>query len=377
MICKNCGFQNPDGAKFCASCGQKIEMSNPVQQNNVPDNNTQQNNIPQNNAQQNNVPQNNAQQNSVPQNNNQHNSVHQNNVPQGAFVHQGNVKQNNAPQNNIPNNYNPQGNVPQGNIPNNYNPQNTMPNNIPQVNVPNNIPNNYNPQNGMPQNNMPQGNFQPQNGMPQNGMPQFNNFPNQGGSQTVIDPVTGQPIKNKNSKKVLPLILGIAGGVVAIIVAVVIVFSVIDNSGINGVLDSLEDGINDKNIESIKKCVPSFMVKDMDISQSDIDDMFGVSDKYSFEIDFDVKSEEDVTDSNCSEANNYTWKEYIQDRYENYDGYDGGEVQEVTKAKVKYDIDFDNDTANAIAGLASLGEDSLTKDFYFVKYDGSWYLFEM
>ena len=367
MICKNCGFQNPDGAKFCASCGQKIEMSNPVQQTNVPDNNTQQNNIPQNKAQQNNVP----------QNNNQHNSVHQNNVPQGAFVHQGNVKQNNAPQNNIPNNYNPQGNVPQGNIPNNYNPQNTMPNNIPQGNVPNNIPNNYNPQNGMPQNNMPQGNFQPQNGMPQNGMPQFNNFPNQGGSQTVIDPVTGQPIKNKNSKKVLPLILGIAGGVVAIIVAVVIVFSVIDNSGINGVLDSLEDGINDKDINSIKKCVPSFMVKVMDVSQSDIDDMFGVSDQYSFEIDFDVKSEEDVTDSNCSEANNYTWKEYIQDRYENYDGYDGGEVEEVTKAKIKYDIDFDNDTANAIAGLASLGEDSLTKDFYFVKYDGSWYLFEM
>lgn len=327
MICKNCGFQNPDGAKFCASCGQKIEMSNPIPQNNVSDSNTQQNNIPQNNAQQ----------NSVTQNNSQHNSVHQNNVPQG-------------------------------NIPNNYNPQNTMPNNnIPQGNVPNNIPNNYNPQNGIPQ-----GNFQPQNGMPQ-----FNNFPNQGVNQTVIDPVTGQPVKNKSSKKVLPLILGIVGGVVAIIVAIVIVFSVIDNSGINGVLDSLEDGINDKNIESIKKCVPEFMVKDMDISQSDIDDMFGVSDKYSFEIDFDVKSEEDVTDSNCSEANNYTWKEYIQDRYENYDGYDGGEVEEVTKAKVKYDIDFDNDTANAIAGLASLGENDLTKDVYFVKYDGSWYLFEM
>lgn len=343
MICKNCGFQNPDGAKFCASCGQKIEISNPIPQNNV-------------------------QQNSVTQNNNQHNSVHQNNVPQGNFVHQGNVKQNNVPQNNIPNNYNPQGNVPQGNIPNNYNPQNNMPNNnIPQGNVPNNIPNNYNPQN-----NIPQGNFQPQNGMPQ-----FNNFPNQGVNQTVIDPVTGQPVKNKSSKKVLPLILGIVGGVVAIIVAVVIVFSVIDNSGINGVLDSLEDGINDKNVEAIKKCVPEFMVKDMDISQSDIDDMFGVSDKYSFEIDFDVKSEEDVTDFNCSEANNYTWKEYIQDRYEDYDGYDGGEVEEVTKAKVKYDIDFDNDTANAIAGLASLGENDLTKDVYFVKYDGSWYLFEM
>lgn len=367
MICKNCGFQNPDGAKFCASCGQKIEMSNPIPQNNVSNSNTQQNNIPQNNAQQ----------NSVTQNNNQHNSVHQNNVPQGNFVHQGNVKQNNVSQNNIPNNYNPQGNVPQGNIPNNYNPQNNpqnnMPNNnIPQGNVPNNIPNNYNPQNGMPQNNMPQGNFQPQNGMPQ-----FNNFPNQGVNQTVIDPITGQPVKNKSSKKVLPLIIGIAGGVVAIIVAIVIVFSVIGNSGIDGVLNNLEDGINDKNVDSIKKCVPSFMVKDMDISQSDIDDMFGVSDKYSFEIDFDVKSEEDVTDSNCSEANNYTWKEYIQDRYEDYDGYDGGEVQEVTKAKVKYDIDFDNDTANAIAGLASLGENDLTKDFYFVKYDGSWYLFEM
>ena len=219
---------------------------------------------------------------------------------------------------------------------------------------------------------MPQGNFQPQNGMPQ-----FNNFPNQGVNQTVIDPITGQPVKNNNFKKHLPLILGIAGGVVAVIVAIVIVFSVIGNSGINGVLNNLEDGINDKDVNSIKKCVPSFMVKDMDISQSDIDDMFGVSDKYSFEINFDVKSEEDVTDSNCSEANNYTWKEYIQDRYENYDGYDGGEVEEVTKAKVKYDIDFDNDTANAIAGLASLGEDDLTKDIYFVKYDGSWYLFEM
>lgn len=353
MICKNCGFQNPDGAKFCASCGQKIEMSNPIPQNNVSNSNTQQNN---------------AQQNSVTQNNNQHNSVHQNNVPQGNFVHQGNVKQNNVSQNNIPNNYNPQGNVPQGNIQNNYNPQNNMPNNnIPQGNVPNNIPNNYNPQN-----NIPQGNFQPQNGMPQ-----FNNFPNQGVNQTVIDPITGQPVKNKSSKKVLPLIIGIAGGVVAVIVAIVIVFSVIGNSGIDGVLNNLEDGINDKNVESIKKCVPSFMVKDMNISQSDIDDMFGVSDKYSFEIDFDVKSEEDVTDSNCSEANNYTWKEYIQDRYENYDGYDGGEVEKVTKAKVKYDIDFDNDTANAIAGLASLGENNLTKDFYFVKYDGSWYLFEM
>lgn len=307
-------------------------MSNPIPQNNVSDSNTQQNNIPQNNAQQ----------NSVTQNNNQHNSVHQNNVHQN--------------------------NVPQGNIPNNYNPQNTMPNNnIPQGNVPNNIPNNYNSQN-----NIPQGNFQPQNGMPQ-----FNNFPNQGVNQTVIDPVTGQPVKNKSSKKVLPLILGIAGGVVAVIVAVVIVFSVIDNSGINGVLDSLEDGINDKNVEAIKKCVPEFMVKDMDITQSDIDDILGIRDIYSFEIDFDVKSEEDVTDSNCSEANNYTWKEYIQDRYEDYDGYDGGEVEEVTKAKVKYDIDFDNDTANAIAGLASLGENDLTKDVYFVKYDGSWYLFEM
>lgn len=332
MICKNCGFQNPDGAKFCASCGQKIEMSNPIPQNNVSDSNTQQNNIPQNNAQQ----------NSVTQNNNQHNSVHQNNVHQN--------------------------NVPQGNIPNNYNPQNTMPNNnIPQGNVPNNIPNNYNPQN-----NIPQGNFQPQNGIPQ-----FNNFPNHGVNQTVIDPITGQPVKNKSSKKVLPLILGIAGGVVAVIVAVVIVFSVIDNSGINGVLDSLEDGINDKNVEAIKKCVPEFMVKDMDITQSDIDDILGIRDIYSFEIDFDVKSEEDVTDSNCSEANNYTWKEYIQDRYEDYDGYDGGEVEEVTKAKVKYDIDFDNDTANAIAGLASLGENDLTKDVYFVRYDGSWYLFEM
>lgn len=347
MICKNCGFQNPDGAKFCASCGQKIEMSNPIPQNNVSDSNTQQNNIPQNNAQQ----------NSVTQNNNQHNSVHQNNVPQGNFVHQGNVKQNNVLQNKIPNNYNPQGNVPQGNIPNNYNPQNTMPNNnIPQGNVPNNIPNNYNPQNGMPQ---------------------FNNFPNQGVNQTVIDPVTGQPVKNKSSKKVLPLILGIVGGVVAIIVAVVIVFSVIGNSGINGVLNNLEDGINDKNVEAIKKCVPEFMVKDMDITQSDIDDILGIRDIYSFEFDFDVKSEEDVTNSNCSEANNYTWKEYIQDRYEDYDGYDGGEVEEVTKAKVKYDIDFDNDTANAIAGLASLGENDLTKDVYFVKYDGSWYLFEM
>lgn len=345
MICKNCGSENPNGAKFCAKCGKKIEMSNPVQQNNIP-----QNNAPQNSVAQNSVPQNNVQQNNIP-----HNYVHQNSNPQGAQVHQ-----NNAPQNNVPNNYNSQ-----GNIPNNYNPQNNMPNNnIPQGNATNNVPNNYNPQ----------GNFQPQNGMPQNGVPQYNNVPN----QTVIDPVTGQPVKNNNFKKHLPLIIGIAGGVVAVIIAVVIVFSVIGNSGINGVLNNLEDGINDKDVESIKKCVPEFMVKDMNVSQKDVENLFGVSNDYDIDVHFDIKSEEDVTDSMCSDAKDYTWKEYIQDKYEEYSGYDGGEVEEVTKAKVEYDIDFDNDLANAAAALASsLSDESATKDIYFVKYDGSWYLYDM
>lgn len=340
MICKNCGSENPNGAKFCAKCGKKIEMSNPVQQNNIPENNPQQNSVAQN---------------SVPQNNIPHNYVHQNSNPQGAQVHQ-----NNAPQNNVPNNYNSQ-----GNIPNNYNPQNNMPNNnIPQGNATNNVPNNYNPQ----------GNFQPQNGMPQNGVPQYNNVPN----QTVIDPVTGQPVKNNNFKKHLPLIIGIAGGVVAVIIAVVIVFSVIGNSGINGVLNNLEDGINDKDVESIKKCVPEFMVKDMNVSQKDVENLFGVSNDYDIDVHFDIKSEEDVTDSMCSDAKDYTWKEYIQDKYEEYSGYDGGEVEEVTKAKVEYDIDFDNDLANAAAALASsLSDESATKDIYFVKYDGSWYLYDM
>nr|WP_296073935.1 zinc-ribbon domain-containing protein [uncultured Ruminococcus sp.] len=345
MICKNCGSENPNGAKFCAKCGKKIEMSNPVQQNNIPENNPQQNSVAQNS-----VPQNNVQQNNIP-----HNYVHQNSNPQGAQVHQ-----NNAPQNNVPNNYNSQ-----GNIPNNYNPQNNMPNNnIPQGNATNNVPNNYNPQ----------GNFQPQNGMPQNGVPQYNNVPN----QTVIDPVTGQPVKNNNFKKHLPLIIGIAGGVVAVIIAVVIVFSVIGNSGINGVLNNLEDGINDKDVESIKKCVPEFMVKDMNVSQKDVENLFGVSNDYDIDVHFDIKSEEDVTDSMCSDAKDYTWKEYIQDKYEEYSGYDGGEVEEVTKAKVEYDIDFDNDLANAAAALASsLSDESATKDIYFVKYDGSWYLYDM
>lgn len=345
MICKNCGSENPNGAKFCAKCGKKIEMSNPVQQNNIPENNPQQNSVAQNS-----VPQNNVQQNNIP-----HNYVHQNSNPQGAQVHQ-----NNAPQNNVPNNYNSQ-----GNIPNNYNPQNNMPNNnIPQGNATNNVPNNYNPQGGMPQ-----GNFQPQNGMPQ-----YNNVPN----QTVIDPVTGQPVKNNNFKKHLPLIIGIAGGVVAVIIAVVIVFSVIGNSGINGVLNNLEDGINDKDVESIKKCVPEFMVKDMNVSQKDVENLFGVSNDYDIDVHFDIKSEEDVTDSMCSDAKDYTWKEYIQDKYEEYSGYDGGEVEEVTKAKVEYDIDFDNDLANAAAALASsLSDESATKDIYFVKYDGSWYLYDM
>lgn len=345
MICKNCGSENPNGAKFCAKCGKKIDMSNPVQQNNIP-----QNNAPQNSVAQNSVPQNNVQQNNIP-----HNYVHQNSNPQGAQVHQ-----NNAPQNNVPNNYNSQ-----GNIPNNYNPQNNMPNNnIPQGNATNNVPNNYNPQ----------GNFQPQNGMPHNGVPQYNNVPN----QTVIDPVTGQPVKNNNFKKHLPLIIGIAGGVVAVIIAVVIVFSVIGNSGINGVLNNLEDGINDKDVESIKKCVPEFMVKDMNVSQEDVENLFGVSNDYDIDVHFDIKSEEDVTDSMCSDAKDYTWKEYIQDKYEEYSGYDGGEVEEVTKAKVEYDIDFDNDLANAAAALASsLSDESATKDIYFVKYDGSWYLYDM
>ena len=304
MICKNCGLENPEGAKFCAGCGQKIEM------------------LPQNNAPQNNIPQNNVQQNNIPQNN---------------------VPQNNVPQNNIP-----QYNVPQNNVP----------------------------QNNIPQNNIPQNNI-PQNNIPQNYVPQNNNFNN----QVTFDPVTGQPIMNTGKKtdikKHLPLIIGIAGGVAVVIVAIIVVLTIVGNSGINGVLNNLEDGINNKNVESIKKCVPEFVAKDMDIDQDDVDSLFGISDEYKFEIDFDVKSEKDVTDEE-SDSSNYTWKEYIQDEYEDCDDYDGGEVQEVKKASVKYDIDFENDTANAIAGLASsLSDESLTKDLYFVKYDGNWYLYDM
>ncbi len=33
MICKNCNTNNNDGAKFCVSCGQKLEEPQVVVQN--------------------------------------------------------------------------------------------------------------------------------------------------------------------------------------------------------------------------------------------------------------------------------------------------------------------------------------------------------
>ena len=208
---------------------------------------------------------------------------------------------------------------------------------------------------------------------------------NQVSPQTVVDP-TGQPTgvpyqptapvaKKFDFKKYLPMLIAIAGGVVAVIIVVCVVVNIVSNSGVKGVVNRMEDAVNDRDIDKFKELYPDFVVEEMDVDEDTMESALGLIDGFDFDVDFEVVDEEDITDEEYEYDDSMTWAEYIQEYYaDNYIEYDNEDVDAVSKVTVKMEMDFDNGIANAIAGALtdSVEEQELTC----VKVDGDWYIFE-
>lgn len=309
MICKNCGFENLDGAKFCSGCGQALETEN-----------TPQNNVPQSNGQYGNAPYNNP-----PQNNGQYGNVPYNNPPQN------NGQYGNAPYNN------PQQNGQYGNAP---------------------------------YGNMPQGNFRPQNGMPP-----YNNY----------------PVQKPKKKNTLLIVLIIVVAVVVIGVGGFLAFNLLSDDSSNGSTSNsstksvvtvgntiddcfgyLNDGLNG-NVDSLKKCVPSFMGSEFDEQAKNIENSFAIY-KDKATINFEKLSEKDVTNEKSTKDSTLNWKDYIQKDFENTTGYDGGKVQEVSQVNAKMEI---NITDKTLKDSLNGQELSQTGDIIFCKYNNNWYIYDM
>ena len=208
-------------------------------------------------------------------------------------------------------------------------------------------------------------------------------FDNTTPAQTVVDPV-GQPAgtpfqpmaqggKKFDFKKYLPMIIGIAVAVVVVVIAVISVVSIVSNSGVNGVVNRMEDAINHKDTEKLKECYPDFVSEEMDVDTDSIDSALGLIDGFDVDVDFEVVDEEDVTDEDYDD--NVTWAEYIQDSYaDNYSDYDYEDIDAIEKVTVKMSFDFDNSLADYLTD--SLSSSKQEQELTCVKVDGDWYVFD-
>lgn len=210
-------------------------------------------------------------------------------------------------------------------------------------------------------------------------------FDNTTPAQTVVDPVgqpTGVPYqptapvaKKFDFKKYLPMLIAIAGGVVAVIIVVCVVVNIVSNSGVKGVVNRMEDAINDKDTDKFKELYPDFVSEEMDVDTDSIDSALGLIDGFDVDVDFEVVDEEDITDEEYEYDDSMTWAEYIQEYYaDNYIEYDDEDVDAVSKVTVKMEMDFDNGIANALAG--ALTDSAEEQEMTFVKVDGDWYVFD-
>ncbi|MGN1131420.1 MAG: zinc-ribbon domain-containing protein, partial [Ruminococcus sp.] len=192
------------------------------------------------------------------------------------------------------------------------------------------------------QNEAPAQNVPPvQNEVPvQNEAPASGNVPPQGTApfgntapaQTVVDPV-GQPAgapfqptapgaKKFDFKKYLPIIIGAVVAVVVVVIAVIAVVNIVSNSGVKGVVNRMEDAINDKDTEKLKECYPDFVSEEMDVDEDDLESALGIMDGYDVKVDMEVVDEEDITDEDYDYDDTMTWAEYIQENYaDNYVDY--------------------------------------------------------
>jgi hypothetical protein len=276
-----------------------------------------------------------------------------------------------APQNDTPNS-NPQS-VPVEPAQSAPQPQQTPVEPVQSVPQPQQTP--VNPTQNAPQ--PQQAPFDPAQGVPQPQQVPVNGQPFQYGEQPQYNGAPA-PVANKNSfidklKKVNPKIYIFGGIAVLLVIAIIVVtINIVNNSGINGVLNHMEDAINDKDIDELEKCYPDFVWEEMDVDSDDIASALSISDDI-VDISFSVEEETDVTDEDYSSSQ--TWQEYVQDYYEYFDDYDDEDVEKVVEAEIKFEYDFGNGIANSLASSISDAADLSTTTMHFVKVDGSWYIF--
>ncbi|MGN1125976.1 MAG: zinc ribbon domain-containing protein [Ruminococcus sp.] len=202
-------------------------------------------------------------------------------------------------------------------------------------------------------------------------------------AQTTVDSVgqsTGYtvnsdttPVNNSNQNNNLVVKIAVAAAaVVVLVVGVILVISLISNTGAKGVINRMEDAINDCDAEKSVECYDYSLFLDEDGFDDAVD---GVDDAYDsikdadFDVDFEVKSDKDITEDDCDYDDDMTWQEYLQGRYEDMDEYDDQEVDAVKEVRVRATCDYDDDDED-VEDFADEMKD--TKKFYCVKIDGDW-----
>ena len=179
-------------------------------------------------------------------------------------------------------------------------------------------------------------------------------------------------IKNSGNK----LVIAIAA-VVVLIIGIVLVVSIVSNSGAKGAVNRYIDAINDYDAEDAVECIAKNLFldeNDFEDKVVDLDDDFDELKDADFEIDVEIKGDKDITEREYSDYSDMTWQEYYQGELEDEDGYDDQEVQAVKEVRVKINCDYDEDYEDDVERDADRCEDR--KRFTCIKIDGDWYVDE-
>ena len=177
-------------------------------------------------------------------------------------------------------------------------------------------------------------------------------------------------IKNSGNK----LVIAIAA-VVVLIIGIVLVVSIVSNSGAKGAVNRYIDAINDYDAEDAVECIAKNLFLDEDDFEKEVvdrDDDFDNLKDSDFEIDVEIKGDKDITEREYSDGE--TYKERYQELCEKEDEYDDQEVQAVKEVRVKITCDYDKDYKDDVERIADRCEDR--KRFTCIKIDGDWYVDE-
>ncbi len=309
MICKNCGLEIQDNARFCNHCGAEQT-------------------VPQNNEE------------PVQATSSQEAAESVENQPQEAVAPQ---QENSTQEIPAPVEYKPQG-VPE-----------------PQPKQESPAPVQYQPQSAVPQQTAPV------NGAGSPGeTAQYTSTEKQPSMfQPMIDTFKSIDFKKLNPKT-NPKPTIIAGAVIVVLVLCIVVGNIISNSGVKGLVNNMEKAINDNDKDALEDCYPDFVVEDD--SYPDISSIIGYE---GIEVEFEIVNEKDITDEDYEYDSSYTWQQYIENDYSEYEDYDGEKVTKVEKLKLKFELDTGSSLVDYLAGAINT-----TLDVTAVKVDGDWCIYD-